>query len=230
MPVSLDIYGGLMAQNKKVIEKSYSFHSATSSVREIAEWFMDYLKLSSITNLKTVESVKKLIDDTMAPNRADCELGFINSYADKNIDKTIDLFKSKDTYVLCDGHNKAEPTLSLSVKDMWKIKKSVYSFLDKPKAPTNKYGAAGKSLKAHIKEPRDAAYNDVKVTFNRLKGVMKSIVKENCDIKTDNSTVALTTKANNTVGTLYAYFDTLKDDKANAVLKSLPSKYLNKIS
>ena len=219
-----------MAQNKEVIEKSYSFHSATSSVREIAEWFMDYLKLSSITNLKTVDSVKKLINDTMAPNRADCELGFINSYADKNVDKTIDLFKSKDTYVLCDGHNKAEPTLSLTVKDMWKIKKSVYSNLGKPKASTNKYGAAGKSLKAHIKEPRDAAYNDVKVTYNRLTSIMKSIVKDNCNIKTDNSTVALTTKANNAVGTLYTYFDTLKDDKANKVLKSLPSKYLNKIS
>ena len=102
MPVSLDIYGGLMAQNNKAIsEKAYNFHSATSSIREIAEWFIDYLKLSSITNLKTVESVKKLIDDTMAPNRADCELGFINSYADKNVDKTVNLFLSKDTYELC---------------------------------------------------------------------------------------------------------------------------------
>jgi len=219
-----------MAQNKEVIEKSYSFHSATSSVREIAEWFMDYLKLGSITNLKTVESVKKLIDDTMAPNRADCELGFINSYADKNTDKTVNLFKSKNTFVLCDEHNKAEPTLSLTVKDMWKITKTPYSNLGNPKAPTNKYGEFGPSLKAHIKEPRATALNDVKVTFNRLKGVMKSIVKDNCDIKTDNSTVALTTKANNTVGTLYTYFDTLKDDKANKVLKSLPSKYLNKIS
>lgn len=219
-----------MAQNKEVIEKSYSFHSATSSIREIAEWFIDYLKLGSITNLKTVDSVKKLIDDTMAPNRSSCELGFINSYADKNTDKTVNLFLSKDTYVLCDGHNKAEPTLSMSVKDMWKINKSVYSNLDKPKAPTNKYGVAGKSLKAHIKEPRSTALNDVKVTFNRLKGAMQSIVKANCDIKTDNSDIALTSKANNQVGSLYNLFDTLKDDKANEVLKSLPKKYLNKIS
>ena len=69
MPVSLDIYGGLMAQNNKAIsEKAYNFHSATSSIREIAEWFIDTMNLGSITNLKTVESVKKLIDDTMVNN------------------------------------------------------------------------------------------------------------------------------------------------------------------
>tara|TARA_R110001599_G_scaffold321406_1_gene531966 strand:- start:234 stop:929 length:696 start_codon:yes stop_codon:yes gene_type:complete len=231
MPVSLDIYGGLMAQNNKAIsEKAYNFHSATSSIREIAEWFIDTLGLDSVTNLKTVDSVKKLIDDTMAPNRPSCELGFINSYADKNTDKTVDLFLSKDTYVLCDEHNKATPTLSLSVKDMWKMNKSVYSNLDKPKAPTNKYGVAGESLKAHIKEPRATALNDVKVTFNRLKKAMRSIVKANCNIKTDTSNVALTSKANNQVGSLYNLFESLKDDKAIVALKSLPKKYLNKIS
>ena len=214
-----------MAQNNKAIsEKAYNFHSATSSIREIAEWFINTLGLDGVTNLKTVDSVKKLIDDTMAPNRSSCELGFINSYADKNTDKTVNLFLSKDTYVLCDEHNKAKPTLSLTVKDMWKMNKSVYSNLDKPKAPTNKYGVAGVSLKAHIKEPRGAALNDVKVTFNRLKGAMKSIVKA------DNSDVALTSKANNQVGSLYNLFDALKDDKAIVALKSLPKKYLNKIS
>ena len=70
MPVSLDIYGGLMAQNNKAIsEKAYNFHSATSSIREIAEWFIDYLNLGSTTNLKTVDSVKKLIDDATLRKR-----------------------------------------------------------------------------------------------------------------------------------------------------------------
>ena len=106
------------------------------------------------------------------------------------------------------------------------MNKSVYSNLDKPKAPTNKYGVAGVSLKAHIKEPRATALNDVKVTFNRLKGAMQSIVKANCNIKTDNSDVALTSKANNQVGSLYNLFESLKDDKAIVALKSLPKKKL----
>jgi len=215
---------------KDVIEKATAFHSAKTSIKNIAHWFVDYCKLDSITNLKTVDQVKNLVNDTMKPNRKDCELGFINSYASKNKDETLNLFLSNDTYVLCDEHNKAKPTLTMSVKDMFSIGKSVYSNLDKPKAPTNKYGESGKSLKAHIKVPRDKAKNDVKVTYNRLVSEIASIVKANCSIKTDNSEKALIQRANSSVGSLYNLFESLKDDKAIIVLKSLPRKYINKIS
>tara|TARA_R110000751_G_scaffold46633_1_gene104769 strand:- start:256 stop:918 length:663 start_codon:yes stop_codon:yes gene_type:complete len=215
---------------KDVIEKSYSFHGAKTSIKNIAEWFVDTMKLDSVTNLKTVDGVIKLVNDTMKPIRRDCELGFINSYADNNKDKTLRLFLHNDTFVLCDKHNKANPTLSLTVKDMWEITKTPYGNMDKPKAPTNKYGASGVSLKAHIKEPRAVALNDVKVTYNRLTSEMKSIVKGNCGIKTDNSSKALILRANSSVGSLYNLFESLKDDKAIAVLKSFDKKYLNKIS
>ena len=220
-----------MSQNRKdVIEQASAFHSAKTSIKNIAQWFVDTMKLDSITNLKTADQVSKLVNETMNPNRKDCELGFINSYDSKNKDETLNLFLSNDTFVLCDEHNKAEPTLTMTVKDMWSIGKSIYSNLDKPKAPTNKYGESGKSLKAHMKEPRDKAKNDVKVTYNRLTSEMKTIVKDNCDIKTDNSSKALILRANTGVGSLYNLFESLKDDKAIAALKSFDKKYLNKIS